>query len=599
MSLPRLWRTVRHLSAEQWLYRAICRGKRVAMSGLPGVFRWRIEQAAERLPFPDPNSPSLLAVAQPVVSLQRAVHGDHLDGIGQGRFVLLNQPFDFGNIGTIDWRGDFQEGNNPLRRMTLAYMAYAVPLLARGRAEDLATIDTLLEGLEAQNSWSLPGVFRDVWNPYTASHRLINLLSGLALFRASGETPNDQAEARILKHVRICAAFIRANLERDLQYNHLLKDYVALATYGAGLSTLPGQFSFLPEAVSRSLRQNVLADGGHAERCPMYHVLSVLDLDVLHASGVFSGHLESDLADCRDRMIAALRVMTHPDGDIALFNDSWLGEAPAAGDVTDLSTVAETSRLPETGYVRIGSGGDVVIFDCGPCGPDDNPGHAHADFLSFEASVDGKRLIVDTGVPTYTAGEARDYSRSAEAHNGPHLRGIEPIEFWKSFRVGHRGRAVELTSPILSGVAPLWCAGRQDGYGPVGVETRRFVGLWPGQALLICDAWIGASQHRAGTNLLIPDSWSSEDNDADNGGAVFVQGSARVTLSILAGRLDGISPDQVCPRFGVAQDARRVAVTPESYGDYRAAAIWVCWSEKAEMPDAAILASLLGRLVGC
>lgn len=599
MNLPRLWRTIRPLSAEQWLYRGICRGRRVAMAGLPGLFRWGTEGTAAKLPLPDPASPHLAALAQPVLALQGAVHGDHLDGIAQGRFVLLNQSFDFGDIAEIPWRGDFQEGNNPLRRMTLAYMGYAVPLLARGRAEDLAVIHTLLSGLEDQNQWSASGIFRDVWNPYTASHRLINLLSGLALYRAAGAVPDREAEAHILEHARFCAAFVRANLERDLQYNHLLKDYVALATYAAGLPALPGSFSFLPDAVSRSLRQNVLDDGGHAERCPLYHVLSLLDVDVLRASGVFSGTGANALTDCRNRMARALQVMSHPDGDIALFNDSWLGEAPPARDVADLSAVAESVRLPETGYVRIGRDGDAVIFDCGPCGPDDNPGHAHADFLSVEASVGGKRLIVDSGVPTYTAGGARDASRSALAHNGPHLKGVEPIEFWKSFRVGHRGRAVELTAPTLSGVAPLWCAGKQDGYGPVGVEARRFVGLWPGEALLICDAWIGAPHHRAGTDLLIPASWSPEDNTEDDGATVFVQDGERVSCTVLAGRLDGVLPDRVWPRFGEEQAAHRVAVTPESYGNYRAAAIWISWSDTAEVPDAAGLASLLGRLVGC
>jgi hypothetical protein len=595
MSLPRLWRTIRHLSAEQWLYRAICRGKRVAMREFPGLSRSRVERIAAGLPLPDPGAPSLAAVARPVLALQAAVHGVYLDGIAQGRFVLLNQSFDFGRIDAIDWRGDFQEGNNPLRRMTLAYMGYAVPLLARGRPDDLTVIQTLLEGLEQQNPWSAPGVFRDVWNPYTASHRLINLLSGLALYRASDMIPDQQIEADILAHVRFCAAFIRSNLERDLQYNHLLKNMVALTAYAAGLSDFPRELEFLPAALSRSLRQNILADGGHAERCPMYHVLSLLDVDVICASGVFSGTTAQGLKDFRERMAAALRSMSHPDGDIALFNDSWLGEAPPAGDLTDLAAAADIERLPETGYVRIGRGDDAVIFDCGPCGPDDNPGHAHADFLSLEASVGGKRLIVDSGVPTYTAGEARDYSRSAKAHNGPHLRGAEPIEFWKSFRVGRRGRAIELTNPTLSGVAPLWCAGKQDGYAPAGVEARRYIGLWPGAAILVCDAWIGSSRQRAGTDLLIPDSWSPEENDD----VTFVQGTTRVGVPVHAGRLDGVLPDRVWPRFGVEQKAHRIAVTPESYGNYRAAVIWLSWSDDAEVPDASALASLLGRLVGC
>jgi hypothetical protein len=185
-NLPRLWRTVRHLTAEQWIYRAICRGRRVAMGLAPEAARRRIETKADLLPLPDPDAPKLVACAQQVLALQNAVHGDYLDGIAQGQFVLLNQPFDFENIDSIPWRGDFHEGNNPLRRMTLAYMGYVVPLLAQGEEDNLKIVGRLLRGLEAQNPWSARGVFRDVWNAYTASHRLINLLSGLSLYRKTG-----------------------------------------------------------------------------------------------------------------------------------------------------------------------------------------------------------------------------------------------------------------------------------------------------------------------------------------------------------------------------------------------------------------------------
>ena len=40
----------------------------------------------------------------------------------------------------------------------------------------------------------------------------------------------------------------------------------------------------------------------------------------------------------------------------------------------------------------------------------------------------------------------------------------------------------------LADVAPLWCAGRHLGEGGDGGEMRRFVGLWPSAALVVCDA---------------------------------------------------------------------------------------------------------------
>jgi len=547
------------------------------MRAAPGLAARRLKAAAARLALPDPASPPLRAAAEPVLKLQRAVHGERLDGIADGRFTLLNREIDFGAPERIDWRGALEEGNNPLRRMVLAYMGYAVPLLAAGGADGLAVTRAILRSLVAGNPFSAPGVFRDVWNAYTASHRLINLLAGLALRRAAGGA-DGEAEDEILDHVRLCAAFVRANLERDLQYNHLLKNYVALSVYGCATPTLPRGFAFLREAVPRALAQNVLADGGHAERSPMYHALGRVDVAILRATGLHDGDALDGLAARMDR---ALSVMSHPDGDIALFNDSWLGEAPPGAAVVP----GDTARLPDTGYVRIGRGGDAAILDCGACGPDDNPGHAHADFLAVEASVDGRRLLVDPGVPTYTAGALRDLSRSAAAHNGPHVAGAEPIEFWKSFRVGRRGTAREIADPALAGVAPLWCAGWQDGYAPLGVEVRRYVGLWPERALLICDLWRGADGRQAASRFLVPGDWAAR-------GDGFAQDGIAVRPSAPLGVLSDVAPDRWWPRFGLETPAHGFTVTPEPRGGDRAAALLLCWGE-APAFDAA---SLAGRL---
>ena len=206
---------------------------------------------------------------------------EKLDDIARGKFTLLNRTFDFGAPDAVRWRGEFHEGNNPLRRMTLAYMGYAVPLLARGRAEDATTVAALVASLDAQDPWSTPGVLRDVWNAYTASHRLINLIAGLALYRATSATPPAEAERALLNHARLCAAFVRANLERDLQYNHLMKNYVALALYASACPAVPPALSLIEHGVPATIAQNILPDGGHAERSPMYHALALVDVRVL------------------------------------------------------------------------------------------------------------------------------------------------------------------------------------------------------------------------------------------------------------------------------------------------------------------------------
>ncbi|MHA1107543.1 MAG: heparinase II/III domain-containing protein [Alphaproteobacteria bacterium] len=581
MNPARLWRTIRHLSAAQWGHRLTGRARRVAMSAFPMLAERRLHHAASRLPLPDEARPALRAAAAPVLALQSAVHGADPDGVGAGRFTLQNLNFDFGAPADIDWRGDFHEGANPLRRMNLAYMGYTVPLLARGRADDAEIALAVLRSFEAANGFAAQGVFGDGWNAYCASHRLINLLAGLALYHGKGDAPPADAAAEILDHVRFAAAYVRRNLERDLQYNHLMKNLTALSFYCAGLESVPPEFAFLRDAVPRALRQCVLGDGGHVERSPMYHLLALLDVDLLRATGLYADHWQPSLDELRDRMARALGIMSHPDGDIALFNDSWIGEAPRSQKLIGDIAPPAPARLAECGYVRLGAGDDAVLFDCGPCGPDDNPGHAHGDFLAVEISVAGRRLIVDPGVATYTAGALRHETRAAASHNGPHVSGIEPVEFWKSFRVGRRGRAAEITGDGLDGVAPLWAAGEHGGYAPVGIEVRRYVGLWQGRAALICDLWRGPRHGEEASRFLVPEIWTPQSGD----GVAFDAGGTRVRLEARIGDLGAPLPARHWVRFGIEQPAHAITVAPVQSGGIRRAALWIAWTDDAAPPD--------------
>ena len=443
----------------------------------------RIERAAERLPVADPRSAPLGRIAGHILRLQQAVHGAHLEGIASGRFTLLGRTVCFRGLHAVAWRRDLGEGNNALWRMTLSYFGFAPPLMASGEEQALQTVAALVRSLERQNSFAAAGVFRDVWNPYSASHRLINLLVGLHWFERNAPPDSDSAErdgarATLLRHIALCAAFVAHNLERDLRYNHLLKDYVALLVYACGVGRLPPAWRFLDTRLADCVESQVLADGGHAERSPMYHALSIVDLMVLADAGVLDRAASSRIERCLARMRRALAAMAHPDGDIALFNDSWLGEALPAQLLAN-GSAAERQVLADTGYVQLRSGADAVIFDCGACGPDDNPAHAHADFLALELSVAGRRFLVDFGVPTYSSGRLRDAARSAASHNGPRFADFEPLEYWLSFRVGRRGRAYRIADLECAMPSPLWCAGWQDGYAPIGGATARALALFP------------------------------------------------------------------------------------------------------------------------
>ena len=131
----------------------------------PTLWAQRLDKLSRATPMAQPARPALNAVADQVLAQQMAVHGGGLAAMAAGRFTFLGDTVDFGGIENVDWRRGSVSGNDLLWRLNLGYMGYAVPWLASGRSVDRARVAHLVQGLETQNPWDAPGVFRDFWNP--------------------------------------------------------------------------------------------------------------------------------------------------------------------------------------------------------------------------------------------------------------------------------------------------------------------------------------------------------------------------------------------------------------------------------------------------
>jgi uncharacterized heparinase superfamily protein len=78
----------------------------------------------------------------------------------------------------------------------------------------------------------------------------------------------------------------------------------------------------------------------------------------------------------------------------------------------------------------------LLVLDAGPDGARYQPGHVHADALTFELWVDGARAIADFGVAAYGTGPARDETRVTRSHNTVTVDGQDSAEVWHGFRTG-------------------------------------------------------------------------------------------------------------------------------------------------------------------
>ncbi|MCP4951462.1 MAG: heparinase, partial [Proteobacteria bacterium] len=208
----------------------------------------------------------------------------------------------------------------------------------------------------------------------------------------------------------------------------------------------------------REIEQQFCDDGGHFELSPMYHGIMVEDLlDVLAIQSTYSSVLtnkqDNDLNSLiRDRMPLMLRWLIesiHPDGDYVLLNDAAMGIASQPQAIVEFAKrcgIEPTSiRTPvahqrQTGHIRVTHGDLALYVDTGEVGASFQPGHAHADSLTFECSLFGKRFIVDTGTSEYAAGPTRTFQRSTAAHNTVEVDHTNSSEVWGAFRVARRAR---------------------------------------------------------------------------------------------------------------------------------------------------------------
>ena len=237
--------------------------------------------------------------------------------------------------------------------------------------------------------------------------------------------------------------FLSGRLEYHLSANHLLEN--AFALYIGGLITNQNEFTQKgKELLVSELKEQVLNDGMHYERSPMYHLI-ILErlLDALNFTKASGNDLESNLKSYAVRMTGL--VMNWEDLDrIPMMQDSAYDIALTVPEVLKYSKSllgddypSRSNDLKDSGYRKFNNGNFSLFSNVGSISPSYQPGHAHADELNFELFYKGAPIIVDTGVSTYEKNDRRLIERSTRSHNCIVLGG-NSSDVWSGFRVGRR-----------------------------------------------------------------------------------------------------------------------------------------------------------------
>lgn len=347
--------------------------------------------------------------------------------------------------------------------------------------------DLNAEGAEARTDWhrvlladwvhANPPARGIGWSPYPTSLRIVNWLkwhwSGHALTQPCWNS------------LAVQARWLSRRLEWHLLGNHLFANAKALVFAGLGFRGTEAE-AWLHTGlhiIDRQLSGQLLADGGNFELSPMYHAIFLEDLlDLVNAArrthGRIPGRPVERWREASGRMLGWLDAMSHPDGEIGYFNDAAPAIAPCLAGLQAYAArlgIASCAPAPmvtaarpvvrhyeQSGYIRVDGADAALLLDVAPIGADYLPGHGHADCLSFELSLFGRRIIVNSGTSCYGDGPRREYERGTSAHSTVEVAEQNSSEVWGDFRVARRAYPFDLEIDAEAEAIEVACS--HDGY---------------------------------------------------------------------------------------------------------------------------------------
>lgn len=404
------------------------------------------------------------------------------------------------------------------------------------------------------------------WDPYCLSLRIINLIKWCSR--------NNIYSNDIIKSIGFQAEILMTKIEYHLLANHLFANGKALIFAGAFLQGEMG-LKLLKKGlqiIDNEIDEQFLSDGGHFELSPMYHQILTWDVcDLVLIAKI------SDLDMLKLRLKTWQKViyraeiwraaMEHPDNEVAFFNDTAIGIAPDScaikkylkllGITTHDNNQHILKDLRASGFYSISqSEGHKLIINACEISPYYQPGHSHADSLSFELSISKNRLFVNSGISVYGDSDLRLLQRSTQSKNTVSLDFINSSQIWSGFRVAKRARIVLRNSIKKQDSIVIEAA--HDGYKQQAIgEIHYRKWISKSDSLIIEDQLISKNHNAVAHFLLHPDVLITDIYDNK---AVLKLHEKKIVFKISSGKLS-ILTSKWYPKFGTSINTNSIQVT--------------------------------------
>ncbi|NOG43624.1 MAG: alginate lyase family protein [Calditrichaeota bacterium] len=382
-----------------------------------------------------------------------------------GKFIFLNKEVIYSS-NKINWNDPNQE---KLWLYNLHYFDYLIPLCQNPNQENFETIKKIIGDWIDKN----PIGRGNGWEPYSLSLRIVNWIFVYSAYNNSFKK-EEPFESKFLKSLYQQANYLTYFVEYHIQANHLFTNFKALVFAGLFFNNLKWLNMFVPKIINE-IKEQILPDGGHYERSPMYQNIIITDfIDLVNIIYSLDKTLPDNVKSLKELLEEKLKKMMvwqnrilQPDGEVPLLGDSAFQIALKSQSLQQYYDLVvkkkwgsgkqnQVSSLTNSGYHVFRSDDQYLVFDTGELGVSYQPGHAHCDILSFEYSYKTERFFVDTGVGNYLENEVRLKARSIYAHNTAVVNEMDQAQLWKAFRMAKR------VSDISSNKDENWVEGSYE-----------------------------------------------------------------------------------------------------------------------------------------
>ena len=350
--------------------------------------------------------------------------------MSKGKVCLLNQ------VVNLNYEPNYTKSLKPLIYNNVYYFEYGIALASKySKTKDKTYWELFRKCYEDYLKANA-----NVKSSYTMALHIPNVLIALELF---GEAVEQDFREKVYCELYSQYLYLQGHQEKHLLANHYFEDLKALiiASY---LFKDDKKLNNYLKAFKKQCDEQILADGVHYELSLMYHKLILEDVMRIGMLVKQPGFPECKwITSLIQKMTDACYFLEKGIGRTPLFNDAGDNVAKtceqlclAADNKFGIKPV-QKDTFEACGYYKLYDGNKALIFDAGKIGVDYQPAHGHCDCLSFELSIDGKPLFVNTGTYEYQ-GDLRKYFRTTRAHNTVEINGHEQSLCWGGFRVGKR-----------------------------------------------------------------------------------------------------------------------------------------------------------------